>query len=194
MQPRRPRRGGIDLWAPASAPLPGQKLELGKRLAGNEKLKRLAPDGRADEIRRDRRSSERRSSNAPVRKSWRSSAATRYNDCWDIQKQEEIVSEKLEEYENADTIPEENLSEEGKKALEKAKERLGGEVQGAEALLRHKTAQLKEDLRGSRSADHQPLAGGGDQSCTRARRCNRGGRGVGINSRHRPALPSRPKA
>ena len=68
-------------------------------------------------------------------------------DLWDIQKQEEIVSEKLEEYENADTIPEENLSEEGKKALEKAKERLGGEVQGAEALLRHKTAQLKEDLK-----------------------------------------------
>ncbi|HEX9272121.1 MAG TPA: hypothetical protein VGA01_07905, partial [Candidatus Binatia bacterium] len=68
-------------------------------------------------------------------------------DLWDIQKQEEIVSEKLEEYENADTIPDENLSEEGKKALEKAKERLGGEVQGAEALLRHKTAQLKEDLK-----------------------------------------------
>ncbi len=67
-------------------------------------------------------------------------------DIWDVQKQEEIVSEKLEEYENSDSIPEENLSEEGKKALEKAKERLGGEVQGAEALLRHKTAQLKEDL------------------------------------------------
>jgi uncharacterized protein with von Willebrand factor type A (vWA) domain len=67
-------------------------------------------------------------------------------DLWDIQKQEEIVGEKLEEYENADTIPADNLSEEGKKALEKAKERLGGEVQGAEALLRHKTAQLKDDL------------------------------------------------
>ena len=68
-------------------------------------------------------------------------------DLWDIQKQEEIVSEKLEEYENADTIPEENLSEEGKKALQKAKERVGGEVQGAEALLRHKATQLKEDLK-----------------------------------------------
>ena len=68
-------------------------------------------------------------------------------DLWDIQKQEEIVSEKLEEYENADTIPEDQLSEEGKKALEKAKERVGGEVQGAEALLRHKAAQLKEDLK-----------------------------------------------
>ncbi|HUK41686.1 MAG TPA: hypothetical protein VLX11_11595 [Candidatus Acidoferrales bacterium] len=67
-------------------------------------------------------------------------------DLWDIQRQEEIVSEKLEEYVNADTIPEDQLSEEGKKALEKAKERVGGEVQGAEALLRHKAAQLKEDL------------------------------------------------
>jgi uncharacterized protein with von Willebrand factor type A (vWA) domain len=68
-------------------------------------------------------------------------------DLWDIHKQEEIVSEKLEEYENADTIPEDQLSDEGKKALEKAKERVGGEVQGAEALLRHKAAQLKEDLK-----------------------------------------------
>src|SRR5262249_61762076 len=68
-------------------------------------------------------------------------------DLWDLQKQEEIVSEKLEEYENADTIPDERLSEEGKKALEKAKQRLTGEVQGAEALLRHKTSQLKEDLK-----------------------------------------------
>jgi uncharacterized protein with von Willebrand factor type A (vWA) domain len=68
-------------------------------------------------------------------------------DLWDIQKQEEIVSEKLAEYENADTIPEDQLSDQGKKALEKAKERVGGEVQGAEALLRHKARQLKEDLK-----------------------------------------------
>jgi uncharacterized protein with von Willebrand factor type A (vWA) domain len=68
-------------------------------------------------------------------------------DLWDIQKQEEIVSEKLEQYENADTIPEDQLSDEGRKALEKAKGRVGGEVQGAEALLRHKAAQLKEDLK-----------------------------------------------
>ena len=68
-------------------------------------------------------------------------------DLWDIQKQEELVNQKREEYENADTIPEENLSEDGKKALDKAKERMGGEVLGAEALLRHKTTQLKEDLK-----------------------------------------------
>ncbi|HTN73384.1 MAG TPA: hypothetical protein VMO00_20045 [Methylomirabilota bacterium] len=68
-------------------------------------------------------------------------------DLWDIQKQEEIVSEKLEEYENADSIPEDQLSDQGKKALQKAKERVGGEAQGAEALLRHKANQLKDDLK-----------------------------------------------
>ncbi|MDP2601236.1 MAG: hypothetical protein Q8S00_01385 [Deltaproteobacteria bacterium] len=68
-------------------------------------------------------------------------------DLWDIQKQEDLVSQTMEEYENADTIPEGELSEEGKKALQKAKDKMTGEVQGAEALLRHKTAQLKEDLK-----------------------------------------------
>ena len=68
-------------------------------------------------------------------------------DLWDIQKQEELVVQKLEEYENSDTIPQDQMSEAGKKALQQAKERMGGEVQGAEALLRHKTQQLKEDLK-----------------------------------------------
>lgn len=68
-------------------------------------------------------------------------------DLWDIRKQEELLNQKREEYENADNIPEEDLSEKGKQALEKAKQRMGGEVQGAEALLRHKTAQLKEDFK-----------------------------------------------
>ena len=68
-------------------------------------------------------------------------------DLWDIQKQEDLVGEKMEEYDNADTIPEDQLSEQGKKALQKAKENMAGEVQGAEALLRHKTNQLKEDLK-----------------------------------------------
>jgi uncharacterized protein with von Willebrand factor type A (vWA) domain len=67
-------------------------------------------------------------------------------DLWDIQKQEEVVGQKLEEYDNADTIPEDQLSEEGKKALRKAKEKMAGEVKGAEALLRHKSTQLAEDL------------------------------------------------
>jgi len=68
-------------------------------------------------------------------------------DLWDIQKQEEVVSQKIEEYDNTDTIPEDQLSEAGKKALQKAKEKMAGEVQGAEALLRHKTAELKADLK-----------------------------------------------
>jgi uncharacterized protein with von Willebrand factor type A (vWA) domain len=68
-------------------------------------------------------------------------------DLWDIKKQEELVSQKLEEYENADTIPEDQMSEEGQEALQKAKERMSSEVQGAEALLRQKTQQLKEDLK-----------------------------------------------
>jgi len=67
-------------------------------------------------------------------------------DLWDIQKQEEIVSQKIEEYENADTIPDDQMSEQGKKALEQAKQRMGGEVQGADALLRQKTQRLKDDL------------------------------------------------
>lgn len=67
-------------------------------------------------------------------------------DLWDIQKQEELVSQKLEEYENADTIAEEQMSDEGREALRRAKDRMSGEVQGAEALLRQKTRQLEEDL------------------------------------------------
>jgi uncharacterized protein with von Willebrand factor type A (vWA) domain len=68
-------------------------------------------------------------------------------DLWDIHKQEEIVSEKLQEMENANTLNEEEFSKEGKKALEQAKDRMEGEVNGAQALLRHKAAQLKEDLK-----------------------------------------------
>ncbi|MDH3443948.1 MAG: hypothetical protein OEN50_08510 [Deltaproteobacteria bacterium] len=68
-------------------------------------------------------------------------------DLWDIQKQEEVVGQKIEEYDNADAIPEDQLSKEGRKALQKAKEKMGSEIQGAEALLRHKATQLKDDLK-----------------------------------------------
>ncbi len=68
-------------------------------------------------------------------------------DLWDIQKQEEIFTDKLDQYENAQTIPEQELSDEGKKALEKAKKQVAGETQGAEALLRQKVGRLKEDLK-----------------------------------------------
>lgn len=67
-------------------------------------------------------------------------------DLWDIRKQEEIVEQKIEEYDAADDISEDQLSDDGKKSVAKAKERMGSEIQGAEALLRHKTQQLKEDL------------------------------------------------
>lgn len=67
-------------------------------------------------------------------------------DLWDIQKQEEIVEQKIEEYDAADDISEDQLSDDGKKSVARAKERMGSEIQGAEALLRHKTQQLKEDL------------------------------------------------
>jgi uncharacterized protein with von Willebrand factor type A (vWA) domain len=68
-------------------------------------------------------------------------------DLWDIRAQEELLQQKLEELENSDTIPQDELSEDGKKTLQRAKQRVEGEVQGAEALLRHKAAQLKEDLK-----------------------------------------------
>jgi uncharacterized protein with von Willebrand factor type A (vWA) domain len=68
-------------------------------------------------------------------------------DLWNIQQQEELVTRKMAERENADTIDGDALSEEQKKALDKAKRDVDGEIQGAEALLRHKTAQLKEDLK-----------------------------------------------
>ena len=105
-------------------------------------------------------------------------------DLWDIQKQEELVGQKMEEYDNADTIPEDQLSEEGKKALQKAKEKMAGEVQGAEALLRHKTAQLKEDLKADRSPGDESPAGRNDQGRPRTRRCHRRSRDLGQHHRH----------
>lgn len=78
-------------------------------------------------------------------------------DLWDIQAQEEIVKQKLDELEGADTIPEDKLSEDGKKALQKAKQRVEGEAQGAEALLRHKASQLKEDLKQIEAQANQRL-------------------------------------
>lgn len=67
-------------------------------------------------------------------------------DLWDIKKQEEIVEEKREELADAEELSEEQLSKQGNKNLAKAKERLEGEVDGAEALLRQKARRLKEDL------------------------------------------------
>ncbi len=67
-------------------------------------------------------------------------------DLWEIKKQEEILTEKIEQSAHAENLPEEALSKEGKKILQNAKERLAGQVDGAEALLRQKARQMKADL------------------------------------------------
>jgi len=67
-------------------------------------------------------------------------------DFWDLKKQEEMLEEKREEFEEAEKLGQEELSKEAKKNLEKAKERIEGQLDGAEARLRHKKAELKEDL------------------------------------------------
>jgi len=67
-------------------------------------------------------------------------------DLWDLKKQEEIFEEKREEFGEAAKLAEEIPSPEGKKNLEKAKERVEGELDGAEALLRRKATNLKEQF------------------------------------------------
>ena len=67
-------------------------------------------------------------------------------DLWDIQKQEEILEEKRAQLRETEKLAEKELSDEAKKLLEKAKEKLEGEFDGAEALLRHKANRLKEEL------------------------------------------------
>jgi uncharacterized protein with von Willebrand factor type A (vWA) domain len=67
-------------------------------------------------------------------------------DAWDIKKQEDVVLETKEELDNADNISEESLSEDARKRLEDAKDRLDSKLDGAAALLRQKTRRLKEDM------------------------------------------------
>ena len=67
-------------------------------------------------------------------------------DLWDIQKQEEILAEKRGELAEAENLSAAQLSDQAKKIIEKAKDRLEGELDGAEALLRHKAKGLKEEL------------------------------------------------
>jgi len=66
-------------------------------------------------------------------------------DLWDIHKQEETVEEKRGQLENTERLSDE-IASDGKKNLAKARERLEGEFDGAEALLRHKAQRLKEEL------------------------------------------------
>ena len=68
-------------------------------------------------------------------------------DLWDIKKQEDILAETKDSLAEAGKLAEEASAQEGKKNLARAVEqRLEGEVNGAEALLRHKAERLKEDL------------------------------------------------
>ncbi len=67
-------------------------------------------------------------------------------DLWDIKKTEEILEEKKEVLKEAEQLSEGKMSNEKKRSFQKAKERLEGEFDGAEALLRQKTNRLKEDL------------------------------------------------
>lgn len=67
-------------------------------------------------------------------------------DLWDIKKQQEILEEKRGELAETEKLAQEELSDEAKKLLEKAKDKLAGEFDGAEALLRHKAQRIKEEL------------------------------------------------
>ena len=67
-------------------------------------------------------------------------------DLWDLEKQQQILAEKRGELENADQLFGEDLAQEARKNLSQARDRLEGEHDGAEALLRHKTKDLKEAI------------------------------------------------
>jgi uncharacterized protein with von Willebrand factor type A (vWA) domain len=68
-------------------------------------------------------------------------------DLWDLQKQEEIVKEKVEEHQNAEDISGDEMSEDAQNSLQRAKQNIESAARGAEALLRQKTSRLKEDLK-----------------------------------------------
>jgi uncharacterized protein with von Willebrand factor type A (vWA) domain len=67
-------------------------------------------------------------------------------DLWDIAKQEQIFGEKQNEFTEAEKLAEEHKDEEIGKLLERAKEKIEGEMDGAEALLRQKAQRLQEEL------------------------------------------------
>lgn len=72
-------------------------------------------------------------------------------DLWNIQKQEEIVQEKINEANDAkdltqDVTKQGDLSKETKDLIEQAANKLASEARAEEARLRQQTKQLKEDL------------------------------------------------
>lgn len=68
-------------------------------------------------------------------------------DLWDIKKQEEVLAERQAEFTEAEKLAEEQSGDkERKKVIEKAKDKIEGEMDGAEALLRQKAQRLAEEL------------------------------------------------
>ena len=67
-------------------------------------------------------------------------------DLWDVNKQEEILEEKRDQLENAQKLSEQGLPKKAQQNLNKAKEKLEGEFDGAEAVLRQKANRLKEEF------------------------------------------------
>ncbi|MFQ5852142.1 MAG: hypothetical protein ACE5JU_16345 [Candidatus Binatia bacterium] len=67
-------------------------------------------------------------------------------DLWDMKKQEEVLEQKRDELEDAGRLSEQGLPSEADRNLEKAKDRLEGEFDGAEALARQKATRLKEEF------------------------------------------------
>ncbi len=72
-------------------------------------------------------------------------------DLWNVQKQEEIVQEKINEANDAkdltkDVAKQGDLSKETKDLIEQAANKLASEARAEEARLRQQTKQLKEDL------------------------------------------------
>jgi uncharacterized protein with von Willebrand factor type A (vWA) domain len=72
-------------------------------------------------------------------------------DLWNVQKQEEIVQEKISEANDAKDLAKElanqgDLSKETKELLEKAANKLASEARAEEARLRQQTKQLSDDL------------------------------------------------
>src|ERR1051325_3342193 len=73
-------------------------------------------------------------------------------DLWDIEKQEEIFTEKQNQFSEAEKLAAEQAEKEIGKLIERAKDKLEGEMDGAEALLRQKAQRLQEEL-GQKEAD-----------------------------------------
>jgi uncharacterized protein with von Willebrand factor type A (vWA) domain len=73
-------------------------------------------------------------------------------DLWDIQRQEEVFTERQNEFGESEKMAEEQAGKEIGKLLERAKEKIEGEMDGAEALLRQKAQRLQEEL-GEKAAD-----------------------------------------